>query len=94
MHDTPNKNLFEKEMQAFSHGCIRSNDVIGYAAMLLDGVMTREEVDAIVGSEKTTIVDLARALPVYIAYFAAVGDGQGGVRILPDIHRRDPRMKS
>ncbi len=92
MHDTPNKDLFDKEVRAFSHGCIRTHDAIGFAATLLEGVKTRAEIDAIVASGKTTTVNLARALPVYVAYFTVADDGQGGVRMFPDIYRRDQRI--
>ncbi|WP_162225058.1 L,D-transpeptidase family protein [Erythrobacter sp. SG61-1L] len=94
MHDTPSKNLFERDVRAFSHGCIRTGDAIGYAATLLEGVKTREEVDAIVASGKSTVVDLSRPLPIYIAYFTAVSDGQGGVKILPDVYGRDTRIST
>lgn len=92
MHDTPSKQLFERDVRAFSHGCIRTQDAIGYAATLLQGVKTREEVDAIVASRKTTKLNLAEQLPIYVTYFTAVGDGNGGVEILPDIYRRDTRI--
>ncbi|WP_046903006.1 L,D-transpeptidase family protein [Croceibacterium atlanticum] len=92
MHDTPNKNLFAEDVRAFSHGCIRTGDAIGYAATLLQGVKSREEVDAIVESGVTTTLDLARPLPIYVVYFTAVADGQGGVETLRDLYNRDRRI--
>ncbi|MDC8755633.1 L,D-transpeptidase family protein [Erythrobacter sp. sf7] len=94
MHDTPSKQLFDEEVRAYSHGCIRTDDALGYAATLLDGVRTREEIDAIIASGKTTTVRLARPIPVYVAYFTAVSDGEGGVMVLPDIYRRDAAIRS
>ncbi|MEE1876835.1 L,D-transpeptidase family protein [Altererythrobacter litoralis] len=94
MHDTPNKNLFEEEVRAFSHGCIRTGDAIGYAATLLEGVKTREDVDSIVASGKTTTVRIARPVPVYITYFTAVRDSAGAVEILPDIYNRDGAIRA
>lgn len=94
MHDTPNKNLFEEEVRAFSHGCIRTGDAIGYAATLLAGIKTREEIDAIVASQKTTTVDLAQPIPVYIAYFTVATDSTGELKIQPDLYQRDARMSS
>lgn len=89
MHDTPSKQLFDAQVRTFSHGCIRTDDAIGYASILLEGIKTRAEIDAIVTSGKTTTILLARPVPIYIACFTAVGDGEGGVVVLPDIYRRD-----
>ncbi|MFL0356303.1 L,D-transpeptidase family protein [Erythrobacter sp. GH1-10] len=93
MHDTPGKHRFAEEVRTFSHGCIRTGDAIGYAATLLEGVKTREEIDAIVASLKTTRVDLEKPIPVYVAYFTAVGDGEGGVKVLTDVYNRDRRVR-
>lgn len=92
MHDTPNKQLFDQPVRAYSHGCIRTDDAIGYAAKLLEETMSREQVDAIVASGKTTTVSLLHPVPIYIAYFTAASDGAGGVAVLPDIYGRDSRI--
>jgi murein L,D-transpeptidase YcbB/YkuD len=92
MHDTPNKQLFDEPVRAFSHGCVRTDDAIGYAATLLEGVMTRPQVEEIVRSGVTKTVSLERPLPIYIAYFTAVADASGGVELLPDIYGRDGRI--
>lgn len=93
MHDTPSKKLFDEEVRAYSHGCIRTDDAIGYAATLLEGAKTRDEVNAIIASGKTTTVRLAHPLPVYVAYFTAVSDGEKGVAVLPDIYGRDAAIR-
>lgn len=92
MHDTPNKLLFAEPVRAFSHGCVRTDDAIGYAATLLDGMMTRERVDEIVRSRATTTVNLERPLPIYLAYFTAVANASGELELLPDIYGRDGRI--
>ncbi len=94
MHDTPNKQLFDEEVRTFSHGCIRTKDAIGYAATLLGGARSREEIDGILASGKTTTVMLDRPIPVFVAYFTAVSDGRGGITIAPDIYERDGRIRS
>ncbi len=94
MHDTPSKHLFAREVRAFSHGCIRTGDAIGFAATLLEGVRTRAEVDAVVASGRSVTVDLAAPLPVYVTYFTAAPGGDGQVAIRPDIYRRDGRVGS
>jgi L,D-transpeptidase YcbB len=92
MHDTPNKQLFDEQIRAFSHGCVRTDDAIGYAATLLEGVMTREQVDEIVASGVTTTINLTKPVPVYVAYFTATTNAAGGVDIHPDIYGRDGRI--
>jgi murein L,D-transpeptidase YcbB/YkuD len=92
MHDTPSKALFARETRAFSHGCIRVGDAIGFAATLLEGIRSRTEVDALVKSRATLTVDLPRHLPVYVTYFTAAPDRQGAVQFAPDIYQRDPRL--
>ena len=92
MHDTPSKHLFTREVRAFSHGCIRTGDALGFAATLLDGTRTRAEVDALVKAGRSVTVDLPAPLPVYITYFTAAPGPDGAVAIRPDIYRRDGRV--
>lgn len=92
MHDTPSKQLFEEETRAFSHGCIRVGNALDFATTLLEGVKTRDEVDAIVATRKTTKIALPASLPVYVTYFTAVVGEDGKVEILPDIYKRDARI--
>lgn len=89
MHDTPGKSLFEREERAFSHGCIRTGDALGFAATLLSGTRTSSEIDAIVASGKTTTIDLAASLPLYVTYFTATANADGSIAIHSDIYNRD-----
>lgn len=90
MHDTPTKDLFERDMRAFSHGCIRLQNPRGMAAAVL----------------QTTIEDIAEKLkkghssqnvpqkiPVYVSYFTAWPDASGKVQYYADVYDRDAHMK-
>jgi murein L,D-transpeptidase YcbB/YkuD len=89
LHDTPEKQLFAKESRAFSHGCMRVGDALGFATTLLQGVKTREEVDAILASGQSPTIPLAAALPVFVTYFT-VHPGQDGALVFsPDVYHRD-----
>lgn len=92
LHDTPNKALFEKDVRAFSHGCVRVGDALGFATTLLDGARTREQVDVIVAGGVTTTVPLSRPIPVYLAYFTATVRADGQFALVDDIYGRDARM--
>ncbi|MFN3991251.1 MAG: L,D-transpeptidase family protein [Erythrobacter sp.] len=92
MHDTPNRDLFAKEKRAFSNGCVRTGDAIGFVATLLEGRMTRGEVDNAVALGRTATFNLARPLPVYITYFTAAPAPDGSIEVRPDLYRHDARM--
>jgi murein L,D-transpeptidase YcbB/YkuD len=92
MHDTPSKGLFEKDVRAFSHGCVRVGNALDFAASLLAPATPREKVDEIVASGKTTTVPLPHSVPVYIAYFTTASDASGALVFKPDIYGRDGAM--
>jgi len=89
LHDTPSKDLFLKDVRAFSHGCIRVGDALGFAHTLLRGSVTKDRIDAIVAGQETQTFALPKAIPVYVTYFTADVDKDGRVAILPDIYKRD-----
>ena len=84
--------MFSRDVRAFSHGCIRVGDALNFATTLLDGAKSREEVDQIVETRRTTTVDLPTPLPVYITYFTATRLGDGSFVVEPDIYNRDKRV--
>ena len=90
LHDTPSKNLFAKPVRAFSHGCVRVSDALGFASVLLGE--DRAAVDARVAGGATATVSLPGAMPVYIAYFTAGVGPDGQVVFYPDIYGRDAAM--
>ena len=92
LHDTNAKGLFDKQARAFSHGCIRTEDAIGFASILLESnaLWNRQKINETLASGKTVQADLAAPVPVYITYFtaAAVAD-KGEIVAYKDIYGRD-----
>ena len=90
MHDTPSKSLFQKDVRAFSHGCVRLQQ-------------PREMAAAVLGSNVSHIVaklgqghsmeKVPVKIPVYVAYFTAWPDKSGTVRYFGDVYGRDDRVK-
>lgn len=91
LHDTPAQALFERDVRAFSHGCVRVGDALDLATTLLsvDPEWNREKVDGIVATRITRKALLSEPIPVYVAYFTAEPDDEGMMRFLSDIYRRD-----
>ena len=90
MHDTPQKDLFNRDNRAFSHGCIRLSDPRGMAAAVLGTTVDHvaEKLKEGHSSEKVT-----RKIPVYVAYFTAWPELNGKVDYFADVYDRDTRMK-
>lgn len=91
LHDTPSKQLFDEDVRAVSHGCIRVQDALGLAASLLARTpgWNRPRVDQAVAGRTTAQVRLADPLPLYIAYFTAAVEEDGGIATFPDVYGRD-----
>ncbi|MEZ5658374.1 MAG: L,D-transpeptidase family protein [Burkholderiaceae bacterium] len=91
LHDTPSRDLFEKNQRAFSSGCVRVSNALGLAQWLLDGVATasRERIGSIVASGKETRIDLSAHVPVYLLYLTAVVGPDREFRFVNDIYERD-----
>jgi murein L,D-transpeptidase YcbB/YkuD len=93
LHDTNAKNLFNRQARAFSHGCIRTEDAVGFAATLLDGSeWTREKVSEAVASGKTVQANTAQPIPVYIVYFTVAATSDGPPAKYSDLYSRDGRV--
>lgn len=52
LHDSPAKSLFGHSRRAYSHGCVRVSDALGFAATLLERVATRKQIEQIAGLAK------------------------------------------
>lgn len=92
LHDTNAKGLFDKQMRAYSHGCIRTEDAIGFTGILLEdaALWDTAKIQQTLASGKTVQANLAAPIPVYITYFtaAAVAD-KNEVIAYSDIYGRD-----
>ena len=75
LHDTPQRNLFDQDVRAYSHGCIRVEKPEELAQWALG--WTAGQVQKAMHGSNNRQVNLPRKIPVYIAYFTAyVRDGQ------------------
>ena len=94
LHDTPHRELFAHSQRAFSSGCIRVQDPLKLAELLLDdaGKYPRSALEDIVASRKTQRINLSPKVPVVIVYLTASVDPEGRVRFYDDIYGRDQRV--
>jgi L,D-transpeptidase YcbB len=91
LHDTPAKEFFRSAERTFSHGCIRVENPLELAEILLrPNGWDRKRIDAAVASKRTTTVFLAKPLPILLLYWTANVDPDGTVFFYRDVYQRDP----
>jgi L,D-transpeptidase YcbB len=90
LHDTPNHELFEKDVRAFSHGCIRVEKPSELAQWALGWDAGRVE-QAMRDGKDNQAIKLPKKIPVYIAYGTAyLRDGQ--LYFGNDLYHRDDKL--
>jgi murein L,D-transpeptidase YcbB/YkuD len=94
MHDTPQRELFEKETRAFSHGCIRVQTPGRLAELLLaeDKGWSADHVRGLLAEGYNNEVTLEREIPVHVSYFTAVAGENGKISYFGDIYGQDSRL--
>ncbi len=91
MHDTPAKNLFEKDIRDFSSGCIRLEkpfDLVDYLAQN-DTLLTQNKINDILASGNTTYIRIQHPIKIYVTYITAWVDNDGTVNFRNDLYQRD-----
>ncbi len=94
LHDTPAKDLFSKEVRAYSHGCIRLADPFDFAYALLSAQSDDPKgvFQAALDSGVETMVKLDRPVPVHLVYFTAWPTVKGEMTYRRDVYGRDGRI--
>jgi murein L,D-transpeptidase YcbB/YkuD len=92
-HDTPDKYMFAYDKRAFSHGCMRVQDPVHYAEVLLSLVRpsdgyTEDRIRKMFGTSETDI-QFPTFIPVNLTYQTAFVDDAGKLEIRDDIYGRD-----
>jgi L,D-transpeptidase YcbB len=94
LHDTPSKSLFDNEVRAYSHGCIRLGDPFGFAYAMLarqaDDPKTTFQSVLATGSE--SVLKLEQPVPVHLVYFTAFPSVKGRMNYRRDVYGRDARI--
>lgn len=94
LHDTPLRSLFNRDVRAFSHGCVRVDDPMAFADAVLQGdpQWTVPKLQAMFGGDEKR-VDIATHLKVHLAYFTAFVDSAGKLQIRDDIYGHTQAVK-
>lgn len=87
LHDTPDRTLFNRDNRRLSHGCIRVQNPIELAALLMQRPV--EAIHEGIAQGDTTHHRLPTPVPVFVTYQTAFADDAGKVEFRPDFYGRD-----
>jgi L,D-transpeptidase YcbB len=95
-HDTPDKYMFAYDKRAYSHGCMRVQDPVHYAEVLLSLVRpgdgyTEDRIRKMFGSNETDI-QFPTFIPVNLTYQTAFVDDAGKLELREDVYGRDQAL--
>jgi murein L,D-transpeptidase YcbB/YkuD len=95
-HDTPERYYFSHEQRAYSHGCMRVQDPLKYAEVLLSyasprlGVSQARIRQMFGGPEQQ--IDFHTQIPVHITYQTAFVDEDGKLQLRDDVYGLDAKV--
>ncbi|MDQ2088589.1 L,D-transpeptidase family protein [Marimonas arenosa] len=94
LHDTPAKNLFERESRAYSHGCIRVHKPFELAYALLSKQSTDPEgtFKSHLGTGRESVVPLESQVQVHLIYRTAFTEPKRRTQYRRDVYGRDAKI--
>lgn len=92
IHDTPTKNLFSQTERIFSSGCIRVNNPLELARVVLEKNepgWSSDQITRVIAANQSRTIRLTEPIPVHLLYLTAWADDEGIVYFRRDIYNRD-----
>jgi len=90
LHDTPDKEAFGRDNRRISNGCIRVQNPLEFAALLMDEPM--EAIQRKVAKGDTVRRSLPEPVPVFVLYHTAFASAGRDLEIRPDFYGRDEAL--
>jgi murein L,D-transpeptidase YcbB/YkuD len=93
LHDTPSRGLFSRYQRHLSHGCVRVQDAVEFARLLLqDNPDALATFDAAEAARDTKRVAMGRTIPVRMLYWTAFMTGADRVAFRKDVYGLDTKL--
>jgi murein L,D-transpeptidase YcbB/YkuD len=95
LHDTAEKQLFDKKDRAFSHGCIRVEQAVKLADLILTNDGSASKINAVhqaAAAYKKQSFTLKNALPIRITYLTCIVD-EGVLTKFKDVYDLDNSLE-
>ncbi len=92
IHDTPAKNLFDKNVRLFSSGCIRvqePNMLLNYLLENDENTLDANNIVDLIASGRNTKIPLSQSVKVHIYYWTVWADDDGVAHFHDDVYGHD-----
>jgi murein L,D-transpeptidase YcbB/YkuD len=95
LHDTPSKSLFSRFRRAFSHGCVRVQNPVRFAEVLMKPQFgwSQDAINARIARRRNQTIRLKTHIPIHLTYQTAWVDARGTVHFRADMYGRDARLR-
>ena len=93
LHDTPSKSLFANSYRAYSHGCVRVQNPLDFAAALLatNPDITEDTIKENFGDSEKWLT-LKNHIPVHLMYFTLRVDDDGTIHSYGDVYAQNKKL--
>ena len=94
LHDTPHKELFGNPERTFSSGCIRVENPVQLAELLLSDSekWSQSKIEDAIATNKTQTIYLPKPVTIMLLYWTVVIEPDGIVNFRKDIYDRDKNV--
>jgi murein L,D-transpeptidase YcbB/YkuD len=94
LHDTRSRRLFNRSARALSHGCVRVEQPMELAELLLAGQRGWDsaKLKSAISRGTNRGIAIERPLPVHLVYWTAWVDEAGRTQFRRDIYNHDPKI--
>lgn len=92
IHDTPSKKYFNKDIRAYSHGCVRLQNPEQFASYLVEnnlGTEQRPDISNLLARRIHKEIILSEPIDIHIRYFTCEADENLNLYFYKDIYNRD-----
>ena len=95
LHDTPTKSNFNREIRAYSHGCVRVQDALDLADYLLKkdkNKYTMDTVNTYIKRRKEKWMPMKKNIPIFLYYISVEADSTGKITFYKDVYGEDKKL--
>ncbi|UJF23862.1 L,D-transpeptidase family protein [Suttonella sp. R2A3] len=93
LHDTPSKGLFNRENRAYSSGCIRIQDPLDFANILLANTeWTPDSIKSATQRSSERWVNTPQETPIYLVYWTMWSTPDGQIQSAADVYDLDSAL--